>query len=108
MAELEARTETVDTIDSNTEKPKLPGQWMLLFGVLLPSFVIGFELFTRMCTDAFFDPLPTLGHVALTLVVPAANFWLWRSLRSNGTSSQWLPLAGGAAIAISLFYSLWF
>lgn len=108
MAELETKTETIDKTDSNNEKPTTPGKWMLVFGVFLPSFVVVFELFTRMCADAFFDPLPTLGHVPLTLSVPAANFWLWRSLRSNATPSPWLPLAGGAAIAISLFYALWF
>lgn len=102
MAELETKTVTINKTDSNIETPKLPGQWMLLFGVLLPSFVIGFELLTRMCTEAFFDPLPTLAHVPLTLSVPVVNFWLWRSLRSNGTLSPWLPLAGGVARDIAL------
>ena len=36
----------------------------LFAGFLLPAFTIAFELTTRLCAEALFDPLPSLAHLA--------------------------------------------
>ena len=38
---------------------RVPGEWMLIFGVVFPAVVIGLELISHMCANAFFDPMPT-------------------------------------------------
>jgi hypothetical protein len=97
-----------------------PGGGSLIAGVLWPAAVIGIELATRMCTDAFFDPMPTLWHALAVALVPISNLLLWQRLRqppgsapaeSSGARAAtdiWLVLANGAAIAIAAFYTLVF
>ena len=80
--------------------------WLMIFGVALPAITIGFELFTRLCTGVFFDPLPTHLHIALVALVPLANLFTWLFLRDNRRSvprSLWL--ANAAACGVSLVYS---
>ncbi len=33
-----------------------------LFGIILPAAVIAIEATTRLCAEAFFDPMPTWAH----------------------------------------------
>ncbi len=81
----------------------------LLFGVLLPAAVILVELSTRMCAEAFFDPLPTMAHVALVAMVPIANLLAIAHLDSSPRPMpKWLPVLSGLAIAVSAFYALIF
>src|SRR5262245_2415436 len=35
----------------------------MFWGVVLPMVAIGVELFTHMCAEALFDPIPTLWHL---------------------------------------------
>jgi hypothetical protein len=78
----------------------------MLGGVLLPLFTIGFELFTRLCAEALFDPLPTLWHLALVTAVPVLNLKLWwMRRRDQHVGRGWLFAAGGS-LAISLNYVL--
>jgi hypothetical protein len=80
-----------------------------LFGVALPLITLGVELTTRLNSEVFFDPLPSLFHVLLVALVPAANLAVWLTLRSQHTRHlQTLALANGCAIGISLFYTLLF
>lgn len=44
-----------------------------IFGVLIPLGTLVFEWMTRACAADFFDPLPTLWHMALVASVPFAN-----------------------------------
>jgi hypothetical protein len=84
-----------------------PGFIVLAMGVLLPLVTLGVELTTRMCTDALFDPLPTMFHIFLVALVPLANFLVWRALRLSDVSPR-LALLNGAAIGIAVFYSVVF
>jgi hypothetical protein len=87
----------------------VPGEWMLVFGVIFPAVVIGLELISHMCADAFFDPMPTYWHVAAVSLVPASNLLVWHHLQdeTRGTP-KWFAFANGVAIAIAGFYALLF
>jgi hypothetical protein len=78
-------------------------------GVIFPLIVVAIELLTALCAGAFFDPLPTWGHVLLVLAVPAINFLLWKAARlEDGSGGPRLLVLGGAAMTISAAYALVF
>lgn len=80
-----------------------------LFGVLLPSAVIAIEATTRLCAEAFFDPMPTWAHTLLIASVPATNaIALAQTRQHNAASAPWLAGLLAASIAISAFYALLF
>ncbi len=63
---------------------RVPGEWILIFGVIFPAVVIGLELISRMCADAFFDPMPTYWHaLAAVSLVPASNLLVWHHLQDE-------------------------
>jgi hypothetical protein len=79
---------------------------LLFFGVLLPAFTLGFELYTHWCAGTFFDPLPTWLHVLLVAVVPLANLAAWvNSTHWPERARRAVWIASGAAFGISLFYT---
>jgi hypothetical protein len=88
----------------------MPGFLWLLPGVLLPLVTLGVELTTRMNSEAFFDPLPTLLHVVLVALVPAANFAAWWAARGEEEvpRRRVIVLANGIAIGVALFYTILF
>jgi hypothetical protein len=89
--------------------PPPPGRGLLFIGVVFPLIVVAVELLTALCAGAFFDPLPTWGHVLLVLAVPGVNLLLWRAARrDDGSGSPHLLVLGGAAIAVSAAYALVF
>ena len=52
--------------------------FVVVFGIVLPTTTILVEALLHMCAEAFFDPLPTVGHVLAMATVPlAAVFALW-------------------------------
>ncbi len=82
---------------------------ILIFGVVLPAAALLVELMTRMSAGAFFDPLPTLGHVLLVASVVAANGWARFVVSRNKIAQvRWAVLANGFAIGIALVYSILF
>lgn len=83
------------------------GPWLLVLGIIYPTTVIAFELATRLCATALFDPMPTPAHIALVSAVPATNLWLWFSLRTDKASGR-AVIAGGAAAMVALSYSIIF
>ena len=91
-------------------EPRAPGEWILVFGVVYPAVVIGIELASRMCAEAFFDPMPTYWHVlGGRASSPRATCWSGRICRTSAPrSTKWLAFANGAAIAIAGFYALLF
>jgi len=81
-----------------------------IFGVALPLVTLILEFFSGMCTNVFFDPIPTFVHVILIALVPLGNAVIIYKLSSGAGNS---PLAGagrlnGIAIAVSLFYTIIF
>lgn len=80
----------------------------LVIGSLFPAGVIGLELATGLCAGAFFDPLPTAGHLLVAGTVPIVNGALWWSVREGAEPRRVATVAAGAAIAVALAYSLLF
>ena len=80
--------------------------WMILFGILAPVIAVVVERRTHVCSDNFFDPLPTAVHVAAYLGLAGINLALWMAARRGREPSPWLrgPL-WGAALAVALWYS---
>lgn len=92
------------------ELPYERGRLILIFGVVLPAITIVVELLTRMCAEAFFDPLPTLGHVFLAAAVPVTNALavLTTLRRREGRRLEAIVFAQAAALAVAAFYTLTF
>lgn len=84
-----------------------PAAGVFVVASVFPATVIIIELVTGFCSGAFFDPVPTIGHLLLIALVPLVNLLLWRAVR-NGTAPAWLLVAGGTAIAVAASYSLLF
>jgi hypothetical protein len=109
MSNLQSKLSGVKFEPIPKQKVQAPGGGMLLFGVIYPAGVIAFELATRMCADAFFDPMPTYAHMLAACFVPASNLLVWIYLQdTTRQNNRWLAFANGAAIAIAGFYALLF
>ncbi|HEY6255543.1 MAG TPA: hypothetical protein VIY51_07080 [Xanthobacteraceae bacterium] len=109
MSNLQSKMSAVK-FEPIPERPaRAPGNGLLVLGVIYPGLVIAFELLTRWCTQAFFDPMPTPWHALAVGFVPACNLMVWIHLR-NGSARhvKWLAFANGAAIAVAAFYALVF
>jgi len=88
--------------------PTRSGVASLVCGVIFPAIVIVIELVSGFCASSFFDPLPTLGHIALVSAVPVINYLLWRAAGRDDDPNPWLLLAGGGAFAVAAVYTLLF
>lgn len=74
----------------------------LFFAVFIPALAWGIEVLTAACGDLILDPMPTLLHVALILLVPVANYTAY--FRPDRNS----PLLTGAATGVALIYTILF
>lgn len=81
--------------------------FLLMFGVVWPSFTILLEWGTRACASQFFDPLPTPAHLLLAALVPWV-YWLARAREPGSIAPPWLRAALGAAGMVASFYLLCF
>lgn len=81
--------------------------FILLAGVLLPAFTLGFEVFTQASGQSFIDPIPSVFHGFLIALVPLANAWVLLELARPGsryrTAMAWLH---AIAMGIAAFYAL--
>jgi hypothetical protein len=85
------------------------GVLSLVLGVWAPALTVGVELATRICAEAFFDPLPTVWHVLAVSLVPLGNLLIWLELSGRRTIGlQHLAFANGTAMAIAGVYALLF
>ena len=76
---------------------------------MLPLITNLVELATHMCAEAFFDPLPTLGHVFAVFIVPLAAMASLRALwRRDGERLEATMFAQAFATAIAAVYALIF
>ncbi len=90
------------------ERPWTLG-FLIFAGVLLPLITLGVELYSKMCAEALFDPIPTLWHVLLVGFVPVANAYIVWSL--NNKRFERITLLGWASAisaGIALFYTIIF
>jgi hypothetical protein len=80
-----------------------------LFGVLLPAFTLGFELYTDACAGEVFDPTPTWLHTLLIALVPLANAAaLLRLGKTEAAIPAWLWWAQAVALGVTGAYALAF
>jgi len=80
--------------------------WLLFLGVILPALTIGIEMFTHMCAEVFFDPIPTVWHLLMAISVPAINLALWWKESQTGEPLRYMGLFSGFAIGIAAYFSL--
>lgn len=81
----------------------------ILFGFILPFVVLAVEGCLRLCTNAFFDPIPTWWHIAMVASVGLGNGWLFFKLKDpNYRSTPREGLIIGLVMGISLVYMLRF
>ncbi|NIP23694.1 MAG: hypothetical protein GWN67_06285 [Phycisphaerae bacterium] len=82
---------------------------IILCGVLLPVGALFVELVTGICSEVFFDPVPTIWHVLLFLLIPASNLTVCIAV-SKGKVEHYgkLGLFNSAGIGISFIYTLLF
>jgi hypothetical protein len=108
MSNLQSRLSAVK-FGPVPERVAPPGEAILLFGAIFPAAVIGLELISGMCANAFFDPLPTYWHALVAGLVPASNLLAWYYLQdSRQQGARWMAFLNGAAIPIAGFYTLLF
>jgi hypothetical protein len=109
MSTLQAKLSAVRFEPVPDKRVRIPGAGLLIFGVIYPAGVIGLELVSRICANAFFDPMPTWRHALAAAFVPASNILVWIYLQNTGARCHpGLVFANGAAIAIAGFYALLF
>ncbi|MFT4560895.1 MAG: hypothetical protein ACI9BW_000632 [Gammaproteobacteria bacterium] len=78
-------------------------------GIVQPSAALIYELLTQQCASIFFDPIPTVAHMALVAVVPLSNLAIWWNLKRNNATNYVVLLRWNAvAIGIALFYAILF
>lgn len=79
----------------------------LLFGVLLPTGTLLFELGTGISAGVLFDPIPTWFQILAVALVPLTNLWLWLAVFfDKGRWARLLGWASGAAAGVAAFYSI--
>jgi hypothetical protein len=92
-----------------TKFQKRPGWVFLVLAVVYPLTAIAVELYTSMCAEAFFDPMPTVYHKILVFLVPFSNFLLWWKLRSNDNLKlDKLLLFSTVSIGVAAYYAIIF
>jgi hypothetical protein len=92
-----------------TDISSRPGYLLLSLGILLPLGTVIFEFLTGACAGVLFDPMPTLAHALLTLLVPVVSLAVWMAVRKGET--RWrrqLGWASGLSMGVSLVYALLF
>lgn len=95
----------------NTKSQKQQDRWMYFVGIggiLLPILAVIVELSFRICSSMF-DPLPSILHIVLYLMIPVANaFAIWAYLKQNTRYLALITFLMGLAIGTAFVYSLQF
>ena len=81
----------------------------IIFGVALPVVTILVEVFSGMCANTFFDPIPSYYHLILISFVPFGNLFVILSIRKKKTDRyKIVNFINSCTIGIALFYSIIF
>ncbi len=83
--------------------------YLIAFGVVLPVLTLAVELLLRLCTGAFFDPLPTPVHIALYAGIAVFCLLLLRAAGGGARPPLWV-LGGlyGMALVTTVVYTVQF
>ncbi|MDP6525967.1 MAG: VIT domain-containing protein [Kiritimatiellia bacterium] len=85
------------------------GVFALVFGVILPTFTLLFEIVSGFCACLSFDPVPSIWHALLLSVVPIANLAAYVAIRSSDyRHAKGVGLINGAAVGVSACYAIAF
>ncbi len=80
---------------------------LVLGGVVLPFITIAFEFVTGLCASALFDPLPTMLHAALIVLVIVANALMVRAVYlQRAACPRVLAWLNSIAMGVALYYAL--
>lgn len=83
--------------------------YIIALGILLPIAAASFELVTRICSQIFFDPMPSIWHILLFYLIPVSNFACFIAVKSNMNKQiKFFGFLNGVSIGASLFYTIWF
>lgn len=80
---------------------------LILFGIVLPSIALSFELCTHACAEQIFDPLPSPWNVLMVASVPIACAWSLH-IPSSERWRSWLAALQGFAFVAASYYSILF
>jgi Vault protein inter-alpha-trypsin domain len=109
LGESQPRPETPPQAPAQepTMKRKLLSGLLLLIGIILPVFTLGFELVTGISAGVLFDPMPTWFHVLAVALVPAVNLWMWRAGRAKDSRhARLLGWLNGIALGVCIYYAV--
>lgn len=81
---------------------------LMLIAVVLPIYTLALESIFRLCAGSFFDPIPTLLHVFLVALLPAANLCAIRAVRGKRPANGAVGFLLGSALVIGTVYSILF
>ncbi len=83
--------------------------FLLIFGVVLPVITLVAEFVSGMCAQVYVNPMPTLWHVLMIGLVPAANLYTVSGLaKTDRLSFRPFFWANGIALGISSIYAMAF
>jgi len=81
--------------------------FIYIFGIALPIIAVIVELSTSICSEVLFDPLPTIPHVLIYLLIPVSNIISIRAC-TKGKTNNWINWLNVMAFGVSVFYGLIF
>ncbi len=89
---------------------KLRPRLIWIFGIIAPLVVLLLEIFTGFCAGVFFDPLPSIWHVAAVGLVPISHWLLLRGFQGKGSrrAMRIAVFLQGVAVVIAVYYMLLF
>lgn len=91
-----------------TERGILSTVFITVMGVVLPIVAVILELMSGISGSIFFDPFPTLFHVALVATIPLSNTLMVVALQRGYPVSPRLALLHGFATGTALIYALFY
>jgi len=81
----------------------------IIFGVFLPALTIILEAVSGICTESFFNPIPSYYHVVLISFVPFGNLITCLSIKNKKfTNYKIINFINCCTIGIALFYAIMF
>lgn len=100
----------IGVFDERAKKPiKKPGLGFLIFGVILPTIALIFEVTTHTMAGILFDPFPSVWHVLLFSFIPISNLIVYLAVRINLVSLYAITsLMSGFSMGMAILYSLMF
>jgi len=81
----------------------------ILFGVALPALTVIVEAVSGMCTDMFFNPIPSYYHLFLISFVPVGNLVTCLAIKNKKFGNyKVINYINSCTIGIALFYTIMF